>query len=504
MRSISLVQKVEIDFKGTVFQNAVALVDVDNDGHNELCVSNTNGDLHIYKGIQSKQVWQAKGLGSVMVLCGGCLRDSDEVVLITLDREGRCHMFDAPNQINKTAKECLLPKDFSELSTDLRILSIDKLASNAKVAIVEDIDDDGVAELIIGSTDRFVRIYKWSIDNDNASPIGFNTFKDSYVDKEERLRSSSISIKDPREANAGPCPSMTTKQFNQETKSFFLPGQSSGACRTGVGHFVLVKEFSLFAQVGSIAVCRTDGLNQVIASQPNGGYCILGGFNGQNECADSPDSPVIMESCSLTKQESYPTFYPIRPKSTQLNHTGTEVIGGIKRQGNTSGVLAICTEDGYFAILDNSVQSNKHTVKRRSQHQWLTMSKLDVTRNGDEEVILCATSGVTYVIDKFRDIVCFEFSENVAAFCAGSYATDVNISKPCFCYVTLSGRIFLYYDVLVDTMKVKCVHEALINKIQQKPELAYLLDSLKLPNGEIDHNKVQNLVKNLWSEKLDF
>ena len=52
MRSISLVRKVEFDFKGTVFQNAVALVDVDNDGHNELCVCNTNGDLHVYKGIQ--------------------------------------------------------------------------------------------------------------------------------------------------------------------------------------------------------------------------------------------------------------------------------------------------------------------------------------------------------------------------------------------------------------------------------------------------------------------
>ena len=213
------------------------------------------------------------------------------------------------------------------------------------------------------------------------------------------------------------------------------------------------------------------------------------------------DSPVNAETSSLTKQESFPTFYPIKPKSSQLNHTGTEIIGGIKRQGNTSGVLAICTEDGYFAILDNSVHCNKHTAKTRSQHQWLAMSKVDVTRNGDEEVILCASNGVTYVIDKLRDIVSFEFSENVAAFCAGNYATDTNASTPCFCYVTFSGRIFLYYDVHIDTMKVKCVHEALINKIQQKPELKYLLDALRLPNGEIDHNKVQNLVKSLWSEK---
>ena len=50
MRSISLVQKREFEFKGTVFQNAVTLVDLDNDGHNEFCVCNTNGDLQVFKG----------------------------------------------------------------------------------------------------------------------------------------------------------------------------------------------------------------------------------------------------------------------------------------------------------------------------------------------------------------------------------------------------------------------------------------------------------------------
>ena len=58
-----------------------------------------------FQGVRSTQVWKATGLGTVMVLCGGHLRDSDEVVLLTLDREGRCHMFDAPTVQNKTGKE---------------------------------------------------------------------------------------------------------------------------------------------------------------------------------------------------------------------------------------------------------------------------------------------------------------------------------------------------------------------------------------------------------------
>lgn len=50
MRSIALVEKLVLDYKGTIFQNALCLVDVDNDGFNELCVGFTNGELHVYKG----------------------------------------------------------------------------------------------------------------------------------------------------------------------------------------------------------------------------------------------------------------------------------------------------------------------------------------------------------------------------------------------------------------------------------------------------------------------
>ena len=51
MRSISLVQKLEVDYKGSVFKNAICLADIDDDGSNELCVGFTNGDLHAYKGL---------------------------------------------------------------------------------------------------------------------------------------------------------------------------------------------------------------------------------------------------------------------------------------------------------------------------------------------------------------------------------------------------------------------------------------------------------------------
>jgi len=47
-----------------------------------------------------------------------------------------------------------------------------------------------------------------------------------------------------------------------------------------VGSFILLKQFSLLYQIGSLAVCKTaEGLNQLIVSQPGGSYCILGQYD---------------------------------------------------------------------------------------------------------------------------------------------------------------------------------------------------------------------------------
>ena len=110
---------------------------------------------------------------------------------------------------------------------------------------------------------------------------------------------------------------------------------------------------------------------------------------------------------------------------------------------------------------------------------------------------------MTYIIDKERNVVSYNFNESVAAFCAGFYGTGCSgRATPCLCYVTLSGKIHLYYDVFIDAIQVRCVHAALIEKITEKPELHYLLDLLKgRDNGEVDHEKLQTLVKHSCSLK---
>lgn len=218
------------------------------------------------------------------------------------------------------------------------------------------------------------------------------------------------------------------------------------------------------------------------------------------------ETPTSIDSPNMHISESYPSFFPITSKSyRQSAHVNTEIVGGIKRQEDITGVIGLCTQDGNFITLDNTasgldVPTSMNPVKNHSPHRWFSMSKLDITNDGDDEIVLCAMNGMTYIIDKKRDIVSFNFNESVAAFTAGYYGLEHTTSAPCLCYVTLSGKIFLYYNVWINTMKVKCVHGALIEKIQQREDLKYILDTFKLPNGEIDHQKIQNVVKHLWSE----
>lgn len=61
-------ERLEYDFAGPIFKNALALGDVDNDGLHELVVANQNGDLAIFKGENTKSWRRAADLGMVTAI----------------------------------------------------------------------------------------------------------------------------------------------------------------------------------------------------------------------------------------------------------------------------------------------------------------------------------------------------------------------------------------------------------------------------------------------------
>ena len=128
------------------------------------------------------------------------------------------------------------------------------------------------------------------------------------------------------------------------------------------------------------------------------------------------------------------------------------------------------------------------------------MDRLDVTADGNDEVVLCSWEGMTYVIDKDNDVMSYSFGENVCAFSAGMYAVS-KTNVPCFCYVSFSNRVMLYYNVKVDNMKSRCVQDAVLERLNNRPEFNSILQKLKNSNGEINSAQIQNLTKEALSKR---
>jgi hypothetical protein len=69
MRAVSFVERLEFECPGSVFKNAIALGDVDNDSAMELVVGSDCGEVLIFKGSSGVKCWRkACDLGMVYSL----------------------------------------------------------------------------------------------------------------------------------------------------------------------------------------------------------------------------------------------------------------------------------------------------------------------------------------------------------------------------------------------------------------------------------------------------
>lgn len=53
MRAVNFVKRLQWDLPGTVFRHGMTIGDVDNDGENELVVGTTEGELYIFKVLET-------------------------------------------------------------------------------------------------------------------------------------------------------------------------------------------------------------------------------------------------------------------------------------------------------------------------------------------------------------------------------------------------------------------------------------------------------------------
>ncbi|XP_077994913.1 KICSTOR complex protein ITFG2-like [Glandiceps talaboti] len=164
MRSVSFVQRLELDVPGNLFTHAFVLGDVDNDKENEFVVGTVNGLLCIFKGMNTQPWKVASGLGMVTCVGVGDICNKKTNFLVCLTAEGWCHIFNVTDSKRQSDHDKTKDKQEEPTSEEMHMLKanhIQHIPANTKMLLIYDIDGDGQCELIVGHTDRIVRAYRW-------------------------------------------------------------------------------------------------------------------------------------------------------------------------------------------------------------------------------------------------------------------------------------------------------------------------------------------------------
>ncbi|KAL8207685.1 UNVERIFIED_CONTAM: integrin alpha FG-GAP repeat-containing protein 2 [Gekko kuhli] len=169
MRSVSYVQRVALDFAGSLFPHAVCLGDADNDGLNELAVGDTGGRLCVYKGHEESKPWAVRPCQGMLTCVGvGDVCNKGKNLIVAMSAEGWFHLFDLTPPLPKH----LDAPGHHEVSTDDQKLGFKQhIPANTKVMLISDIDGDGKNELVVGYTDRVVRAFRWEDSSESSENI---------------------------------------------------------------------------------------------------------------------------------------------------------------------------------------------------------------------------------------------------------------------------------------------------------------------------------------------
>ena len=167
MRTLSLVDCVELKFSGSVLKNSVCFGDCDNDGFSEFIIGSSDGELLISR--DDKCICGASDLGTIAAVAVGDLLNISKNVLVVITVEGWCHVFDVEAELSALERsgmdEVDAPPQFLP-PTHLIIWPFhsQRIPPNTKTLNLGDVNGDGLLEMIVGLTDRVVRTYQWKVE----------------------------------------------------------------------------------------------------------------------------------------------------------------------------------------------------------------------------------------------------------------------------------------------------------------------------------------------------
>uniref|UniRef100_A0A8C2NNK2 Integrin alpha FG-GAP repeat containing 2 n=1 Tax=Capra hircus TaxID=9925 RepID=A0A8C2NNK2_CAPHI len=449
MRSVSYVQRVALEFSGSLFPHAICLGDVDNDTLNELVVGDTSGKLSVYKNDDSRPWLTCSCQGMLTCVGVGDVCNKGKNLVVAVSAEGWFHLCDL------TPAKSLDGSGHHETlgGEEQRPVFKQHIPANTKVMLISDIDGDGRCELVVGYTDRVVRAFRWEDLSDGAEhPMG-----------------QLVSL-----------------------KKWMLEGQVDSLSVTpgplGVPELMVSQPGCAYA----ILLCTWN-------KEPGAPPTSEGPMEGTRETPAARD--VVLHQTSGR----------IHNKNVSTHLIGN-IKRGHSPNSSASGLFALCTLDGEspgstagcvgWAVMCPGIcaemgspaglplppgtlklmeEADRLLWSVQVDHQLFALEKLDITGNGHEEVVACAWDGQTYIIDHNRTVVRFQVDENIRAFCAGLYACKDSRNSPCLVYVTFNQKIYVYWEVQLERME----STNLLKVLEAQPEFRELLGELGVDPDEL-------------------
>ena len=111
--------------------------------------------------------------------------------------------------------------------------------------------------------------------------------------------------------------------------------------------------------------------------------------------------------------------------------------------------VALCTQDDSTIKLLQGTSRLVWSTTVDESCEIFALSKLNVSGdNSNEHIVACTWDGQTYIIDHRKNVVKFASGQHVMAFLAGRYAVSPGHNSPCLVYVTFSGQVVIYWDLM--------------------------------------------------------
>ncbi|XP_051157692.1 KICSTOR complex protein ITFG2-like [Leptopilina boulardi] len=498
MRAVCFVNKLCWELPGTVFRHGLMIGDVDNDGENELVVGTAEGCLHIFKGTE---LWQKiSGLGLISCLTIGDIFNSGKNALVVICDDGWVHIYynDQPQintfftsntssfggnkfelkkttePINRSQKEKNIEstektgtsQETIDLPEKLSCVHVQRIPTNTKVVLVADIDKDGLNEMIIGLTDRVVRSYRWScrLDFGPGNLVGLNKWECANQIGTVTMQHAKDGT--PTLLVAQPGGTFMRINCNQDNCQVGdeLSDSSNEAAASCIDYQTLgihrMRNANISTEIlgdlepgkDSLSLKKdspwlrykkkVQGIDQVDGNTV-GGNVILGEYISiSNEepifCDDTPNYSNNNLLNNNNDIKCIKKTFQEHDKSTDIN----------QKEHLSGKSYALATLDGTIMLVRNEIILWSMQV----DHHIFALCRLDVTRDGADEIIACTWDGQTYILDQQRNSVRFQFEQTVRAFCTGMYHVSSKTAKPSFVFNTFNNKIFLYYDIIIPSM----------------------------------------------------